>query len=117
MQYEVKPGKEEEFEQGFLRVLELLRTLPGHIESNLYEDVASVGSYVILSRWATKEDYAAFLRSEAFKSAVAWGKAEILRSRPKHRVYQDDQESGGAGGGGPGGAAGGHGPARPAHSS
>jgi heme-degrading monooxygenase HmoA len=94
MQYEVKPGKEEEFEQGFLRVLELLRTLPGHIESNLYEDVASVGSYIILSRWATKEDYAAFLRSDAFKSAVAWGKAEILRSRPKHRVYQDDANGG-----------------------
>ena len=33
--------------------------------------------------------YDAFLRSDAFKSAVAWGKAEILRSRPKHRVYDD----------------------------
>lgn len=92
MQYEVKPGKEEEFEHGFLRVLDLLRRVPGHIESNLYEDVASVGSYIILSRWASKEAYAAFLRSEAIKSAVAWGKAEILRSRPKHRVYQDDDQ-------------------------
>ena len=50
MQYEVKPGKEEEFERGFLGVLEVLRMLPGHIESNLYEDVAVVGSYIILSR-------------------------------------------------------------------
>jgi heme-degrading monooxygenase HmoA len=97
MQYEVKPGKEEEFEKGFLAVLEVLRTLPGHIESNLYEDVAVVGSYIILSRWASREDYAAFLRSEAFKSAVAWGKAEILRSRPKHRVYQDDEQQGAGG--------------------
>ena len=97
MQYEVKPGKEEEFEQGFLKTLELLRTLPGHVESNLYEDVASVGSYVIISRWATKEQYQAFLRSDAFKAAVAWGKAEILRSRPKHRVYKDDEETAGAG--------------------
>ena len=23
---------------------------------------------------------------------LAWGKAEILRSRPKHRVYQDDEQ-------------------------
>src|ERR1041385_4893770 len=84
MQYEVKPGKEEEFEKGFLGVLEVLKTLPGHVESHLYEDVASVGSYIILSRWASKADYEAFLRSEAFRSAVAWGKAEILRSRPKH---------------------------------
>ena len=111
MQYEVKPGKEEEFERGFLGVLEVLRTLPGHIQSNLYEDVASVGSYVILSRWATKEDYAAFLRSDAFKAAVAWGKAEILRSRPTHRVYRDDDGDGGGGGG-----TGNHGPARPVQS-
>jgi heme-degrading monooxygenase HmoA len=89
MQYEVRAGKEEEFEKGFLGVLEVLKTLPGHVESHLYEDVASVGSYIIMSRWASKSDYEAFLRSDAFKSAVAWGKAEILRSRPKHRVYDD----------------------------
>jgi heme-degrading monooxygenase HmoA len=94
MQYEVKPGKEEEFEQGFLRVLEVLKTLPGHVESHLYEDVASVGSYIIMSRWATKGDYESFLRSDAFKAAVAWGKAEILRSRPKHQLYRDDDEAG-----------------------
>ena len=90
MQYEVKPGKEEEFEKGFLAVLEVLRTLKGHIESNLYEDVASVGSYVILSKWQRKEDFDAFLKSDAFKKAVAWGRAEILRSRPRHQVYTSD---------------------------
>lgn len=97
MQYEVLPGKEEEFEKGFLQTLEIMRTLPGHVESRLYEDVASVGSYIILSRWASKEQYAAFLRSDAFKAAVAWGKAEILRSRPKHQVYKDDDEAMGGG--------------------
>jgi heme-degrading monooxygenase HmoA len=89
MHYDVKPGKEEEFEKGFLGVLEVLRTLPGHVESHLYEDVASVGSYVILSQWETKEAYDAFLRSDAFRQAVAWGRAEILRSRPRHRVFQE----------------------------
>ena len=96
MHYEVKPGKEEEFERGFLGVLEVLKTLPGHVESNLYEDVANVGSYLIFSRWSSKADYDAFLRSDAFKSAVAWGKAEILRARPKHRVYDDAPGDGGA---------------------
>lgn len=88
MQYEVIPGKEEEFERGFVGVLKLLKTLPGHIESHMYEDVESVGSYVILSSWQRKEDFEAFLKSDAFKQAVAWGKAEILRSRPRHQVYQ-----------------------------
>jgi heme-degrading monooxygenase HmoA len=90
MHYDVKPGKEEEFEKGFLGVLELLKTLPGHVESHMYEDVAVVGSYVILSEWKSKEDFAAFMQSEAFKNAVAWGKAEILRGRPKHKVYTND---------------------------
>ncbi len=87
MHYEVIPGKEEEFEKGFLSVLEHLKSVPGHVESHMYEDVASVGSYVILSEWQTKEAFQAFLQSDAFKSTVAWGKAEILRSRPKHKVF------------------------------
>jgi len=90
MHYEVIPGKEEEFERGFLSVIEVLKTLPGHVESHLYEDVASVGSYVILSKWQRKEDFDAFLKSDAFKKAVAWGRAEILRSRPRHQVYTSD---------------------------
>ena len=61
----------------------------GPPESLVYEDVASQGSYVILSQWKTKEDYDAFLRSDAFKAAVAWGKAEILRGRPRHRVFEE----------------------------
>ena len=81
------PGKEEEFERGFLGVLDHLKTVPGHVESHLYEDVASVGSYVILSEWTTREDFERFLHSDAFKQVVAWGKAEILRSRPRHKVY------------------------------
>ena len=90
MHYDVIAGKEEEFERGFLAVIDVLKTLPGHVETHLYEDVASVGSYVILSQWQRKEDFDAFLKSDAFKNAVAWGKAEILRSRPRHKVYTSD---------------------------
>jgi heme-degrading monooxygenase HmoA len=90
MHYEVKPGKEDEFEQGFLGVLNLLKTLPGHVESHMYEDIESKGSYVILSQWESKEAYGKFLNSPEFAKAVAWGKAEILRSRPKHKVFNED---------------------------
>ena len=87
MHYDVIPGKEEEFEQGFLKVLEHLKSVPGHVESHMYEDVAVTGSYVILSQWDTKESFDRFLQSDAFKSVVAWGKAEMLRGRPRHKVY------------------------------
>ena len=87
MHYEVKPGREEEFEKGFLSVLEHLKTVPGHIDSHLYEDVASVGSYVILSQWQTRESFQQFLRSSEFARVTAWGREEILRSRPRHQIY------------------------------
>jgi len=87
MHYEVRPGREEEFEKGFLSVLEHLKSVAGHVESHLYEDVACVGSYVILSQWQTNEAFQQFLRSAEFAQVTAWGRAEILRSRPRHHVY------------------------------
>ena len=90
MHYDVIAGKESEFEQGFLSTLEIMKTLPGHLDSHLYEDVASRGSYVILSNWENEESFDAFMRSDAFKKAVAWGKAEILRGRPRHKIYTSD---------------------------
>ena len=89
MQYEVIPGKEEEFVKGFLGVLEHLKTLPGHVESHMYEDVASKGSYIILSKWESKDDFDRFTKSAEFGKVVAWGRAEMLRSRPKHHTYLD----------------------------
>jgi heme-degrading monooxygenase HmoA len=89
MHYDVIPGKEAEFEAGFLGVLALIKTLPGHAESHMYQDIQAKGSYVILSRWETKGAFEAFIHSDQFKSAVAWGKAEILRGRPMHKVYLD----------------------------
>ena len=90
MHYDVVPGKEEEFERGFIAVIEHLKTVPGHVESHMYEDVQSVGSYVILSQWSSRAQFEAFLRSDAFKQVTAWGRAEILRSRPRHKVYTNE---------------------------
>jgi heme-degrading monooxygenase HmoA len=87
MHYEVIPGKEKEFESGFLAVIGHLKTVKGHLDSHLYEDVSSVGSYLIMSQWETKDDFEAFIHSDDFAKVVAWGKAEILRSRPRHKVY------------------------------
>lgn len=89
MHYDVIPGKEEEFEKGFTAVLEHLKSVAGHVESHLYEDVHSTGSYLIQSQWETKDAFEAFIHSPAFKNVVSWGRAEILRSRPRHKVYQN----------------------------
>ena len=87
MHYDVIPGKEAEFEASFASVLQLMKTLPGHTDSHLYQDVHTPGSYVILSEWETKADFEAFIQSPEFKATVSWGKAEILSRRPRHKVY------------------------------
>ena len=87
MHYDVVAGKEEEFEKGFLAVIEHLKTVAGHVASNLYEDVSSEGSYLILSQWDSRESFDRFLRSPEFAQVTSWGRAEILRGRPRHKVY------------------------------
>ena len=89
MHYDVIAGKEAEFEKGFLGVIEHLKTVGGHIESRLFSDVASKGSYLIMSQWDSKQNFEDFIHSAEFKSVVSWGKAEILRGRPLHKVYQN----------------------------
>ena len=89
MHYDVIAGKEEEFVHGFLRVLDHLKTVAGHVESHLYQDVASAGSYLILSQWDSRQSFDSFLRSDAFKQVTSWGRAEILRGRPRHKIYND----------------------------
>jgi heme-degrading monooxygenase HmoA len=90
MHYDVISGKEAEFKDGFLKVIDHLKTVAGHVESHLYEDVAVPGSYLIQSVWKTKQDFEAFIHGDAFKQVTTWGKAEILRGRPRHKVYTND---------------------------
>ncbi|MGA2440789.1 MAG: antibiotic biosynthesis monooxygenase [Tepidisphaeraceae bacterium] len=90
MHYDVISGKEREFKDGFLKVIDHLKTVAGHVDSHLYEDVAVPGSFLILSNWNSKTDFEAFIHSDTFKQVTAWGKSEILRGRPRHKVYTND---------------------------
>ena len=90
MHYDVIPGKEREFEQGFNQVLAHLATVAGHVESRLYQDVNAPGSYLIQSQWQSKESFEQFIHSPAFAQVTNWGKSEILRGRPRHKVYLNE---------------------------
>ena len=102
MYYEVLPGKEELFEKKFNDVIGLLNAgFPGHKESHLYRRVDDAGSYAIISEWNAQDDFTKFMRSDAFRSVADWGKAEILRGRPRHHVYNTVGMGEGPGGGPP----------------
>ena len=91
MNYNVRPGKQPEFEQKFAAVLDALRAAEGHVASSLYRDVADDTAYLIVSEWSEQDRFVEFIRSEAFKNVTAWGKAEILAGRPKHTIYRTER--------------------------
>jgi heme-degrading monooxygenase HmoA len=87
MNYDVLPGKEPEFEAKFSAVIGALNDAAGHNSSRLFRDVDDASSYLIISEWDSNDAFKAFVTSEAFRSVTNWGKAEILRGRPRHQVY------------------------------
>lgn len=94
--YEVRPGKEQVFEDSVDRVIELLANNSGHVKSFLYRDVKNPRSYAIISEWNSPGDFTSFVRSDTFRQVTDFGKAEVLEQRPRHRVYGTERELGGA---------------------
>jgi|TARA_B100000315_G_scaffold28961_1_gene24647 heme-degrading monooxygenase HmoA len=92
MYYEVRSGKEQDFEEKFDAVMGTLDGQPGHAHSFLYQQVKKHNSYAILSEWDSKDAFTSFINSDTFKQVTDWGKAEILEDRPRHKVYgrEDD---------------------------
>ena len=88
MNYEVLEGKEKIFENAFQAVLAAMNKMPGHKHSRLCRDVHKPGSYVILSEWESQESFESFIRSEQFAQVTTWGKEQILKGRPSHRIYR-----------------------------
>lgn len=87
MNYEVREGKGQAFEEGFRGVLRVMAGTSGHIKSRLFKDIDSPNSYLIHSEWQTKDAFTAFIRSKEFAEVTRWGSEEILAGRPSHKVY------------------------------
>lgn len=87
MNYRVRPGKERAFEAKFAQVLEALQHVPGHRETHLYRDVVVPLSYLIVSVWAQRTDFEAFVTSDTFRKVTDWGAEHILEGRPHHEIY------------------------------
>ena len=92
MNYNVIPGKDEEFVAVFTKVLQIIGEMPGHGESHLYRDVYSEHEYLIVSEWTDESAFDAFIASDRFKGVTDWGKAKILAGRPKHEIYGSEKE-------------------------
>jgi heme-degrading monooxygenase HmoA len=94
MYYEVIAGKSEQFRAKFQEVLAALETIPGHVQSFLYQRVDDSDSYAILSEWTNREAFVEFIRSDLFRQVTSWGREQILRRAPRHTIYPSAEDLG-----------------------
>ncbi len=90
--YDVLPDKAKEFEAKFFQVLDLMKGMAGHKESFLYRRVDDPNSYAIIGEWDTQDAFMAFVRSDAFKAVTTWGREQILRGPPRHKIYPRSED-------------------------
>ena len=89
MNYSVREGKEQVFEDACARVIQTMRGIDGHSESKLFREVgAGARSYLIVSVWSSEQAFRDFVASDAFKKVTNWGAENILEGRPSHTVYR-----------------------------
>ena len=94
MYYDVLAGEGPAFQAKFEAVVEALRGAPGHTSSFLYRRVDDPDSYAIISEWSDADAFHAFIRSPGFREVVAWGRANVLRNPPRHKIYPRSEDVG-----------------------
>ena len=88
LNYEVKSGCTDDFKKTLLQLIEIMDGVEGHVETRLYSDVAKPNSMMIYSNWATKAQFAGFIRTDAFTKAMS-DAVSLLESRPTHFAGQN----------------------------
>ena len=94
MYYDVIPDKAKLFEDKFNHVLKLLQGIKGHKQTFLYRRVDDPHSYAIIGEFETEADFLAFIRSDAFKQVTTWGREQVLRGPPRHKIYPRSEDMG-----------------------
>lgn len=87
MNYQIRENKEAAFVKKFALVLDAMCQMPGHVKTDLYQNVFENRSYLVVSEWETRDAFDRFVQSEQFRKVADWGAANILASRPKHEIY------------------------------
>ncbi len=88
LNYDVKPGRIEEFKKSLMQLIEAMQASDGHIETRLFSDVTRPNSMLIYSNWKTKAEFSKFVRSDIFKQAVS-DTVAMLESTPSHFAGQN----------------------------
>ena len=87
LNYDVKEAFIPEFVEISRKVVEMMGSLEGHVNTRLYRDEFKPNSFLIYSEWETDENFKNFIRSEEFKNVQNMSK-DMLEDRPRHKVYE-----------------------------
>ncbi len=94
MYYDVIPEKSGMFTSKFQEVIALLSTIEGHKVTYLYQRVDDPHSFAILSEWDDRDAFMQFIRSDLFRSVTSWGREQVLRNPPRHKIYPRSEDMG-----------------------
>ena len=90
MNYRVREGREQVFEDACARVVEVMQGSDGHRESEIYKRIGDGGpTYLIVSRWTSEKAFQDFVASDAFRKVTSWGQQNILAGPPRHTTYHE----------------------------
>jgi heme-degrading monooxygenase HmoA len=93
--YDVLPGKGPEFRAKFQQVVEALnRSVPGHKATYLYQRVDDPDSFAVISEWEDRQAFLNFIHSDIFRQVTAWGRENVLRHAPRHKLYPSAEDIG-----------------------
>ena len=94
MYYDVISEKAPLFTAKFREVLAALDGVAGHKVSYLYQRVDDPDSFAILSEWEDEPAFYQFIRSDLFKQVTSWGREQVLRHAPRHKIYPRAEDIG-----------------------
>ena len=94
MYYDVIPEKAELFTTKFREVIALLNSMKGHKETFLYQKVDDPFSFAILSEWDDRQAFLDFVGSDTFRQVTSWGREQVLRNAPRHKIYPKSEDMG-----------------------
>lgn len=88
MNYVVRSGKEETFENAFRKVIHAMQGIAGHSVTRMFRDIDNNRSYLIMSDWSDRAAFDGFIRSDTFRAVANWGSEQILEGRPSHTYHE-----------------------------
>lgn len=83
----VAEGREQDFESSFINRDRAVNQMPGFIDMQVLRP-AEGRTYVVLTRWQTREAFQNWTQSEAFVAAHRQQSPGLVESRPALEIYE-----------------------------